>query len=127
MHIIVDTLGLPHAIHVTCANVTGKKGALDMISLHLKDLSSVSKFLVDGGYSGDNFADSVEEIHGADIEVVKRNELHKFRVLPKRFLVERTFGWLEKNRRLWKNCERKLHSSLQMTLLAFVYLLIRRF
>ena len=42
------------------------------------------------GYSGDNFADTVEEIHGADIEVVKRNELHKFRVLPKRFLVERT-------------------------------------
>ena len=127
LHIIVDTLGLPHAIHVTCANVTDRKGALDMISLHLKDLSSVSKFLVDGGYFGDNFADSVKEIHGADIEVVKRNELHKFRVLPKRFLVERTFGWLEKNRRLWKNCERKLHSSLQMTLLAFVYLLIRRF
>ena len=127
LHIIVDTLGLPHAIHVTCANVTDRKGALDMISLHLKDLSSVSKFLVDGGYSDDNFADSVEEIHGADAQVAKRNEPHKFCVLPKRFLVERTFGWLEKNRRLWKNCERKLHSSLQMTLLAFVSLLIRRF
>ena len=127
LHIIVDTLGLPHAIHVTCANVTDRKGALDMISLHLKDLSSVSKFLVYGGDSGDNFVDTVEEIHGAYIEVVKKNEPHKFCVLPKRFLVERTFGWLEKNRRLWKNCERKLHSSLQMTLLAFVLLLIRRF
>ena len=42
------------------------------------------------GDSGDNFVDSVEEIHGADIEVVKKNELHKFCVLPKRFLVERT-------------------------------------
>ena len=92
LHIIVDTLGLPHAIHVICVNVTDRKGALDMISLHLKDLSSVSKFLVDGGYSGDNFADSVEEIHGADIEVVKKNELYKFCVLPKRWIVERTFG-----------------------------------
>ena len=127
LHLVVDTLGLPHAIHVTRANVTDRRGAVEMISLHLDTLSSVRNFLVDGGYSGDNFANAIKEIHGAGVEVVKRNELHQFKVLPMRWIVERTFGWLEKNRRLWKNCERLLHSSLQMTVLAFFALLLRRF
>ena len=98
-----------------------------MISLNLESLSSVGKFLVDGGYSGDKFADSIKSIHGATVEVVKRNELHYFKVLPMRRVVERTFDWLEKNRRLWKNCERLLHTSLEMTALAFFALLLRRF
>ena len=108
LHIAVDTLGLPHAIHVTCANVTDRKGAQEMIALHQEALSSINNFLVDGGYSGERFACTIRNIHGATIEVVKRNELHQFKVLPKRWIVERTFGWLEKCRRLWKNCERKL-------------------
>ena len=127
LHIVVDTLGLPHAIHITCANVTDRKGAEAMVALHLKELSSIRNFLVDGGYSGEKFARAVSEIHGATVEVVKRNELHQFKVLPKRWIVERTFAWLEKCRRLWKNCERKLHTSLEMTVLAFVALLLRRF
>ena len=127
LHLIVDTLGLPHAIHITCANVTDRNGAQEMISLHLEDLSSISNFLVDGGYSGEKFACAVKEIHGATVEVIKRHELHQFKVLPKRWIVERSFAWLEKCRRLWKNCERKLHTSLEMTVLAFVALLLRRF
>ncbi len=77
-------------------------------------LSKVRKFLVDSGYSGENFADEMWAISEAEVEVVKRSELHKFVVLPKRWIVERTFGWLDKYRRLWKNCERKLHNSDQM-------------
>ena len=112
---------------MTRANVTDRNGAVEMIGLNLDSLSAVEKFLVDGGYSGDNFANKVQSIHGAKVEVVKRNELHQFKVLPKRWIVERTFGWLEKNRRLWKNCERYLHTSLEMTTLAFIALLLRRF
>jgi hypothetical protein len=63
----------------------------------------------------------------ATVEVAKRNELHKFVVLPKRWAVERSFGWLEKCRRLWKNCERKISTSLQMVVLAFAVLLLKRF
>jgi transposase len=62
----------------------------------------------------------------ATVQVVKRNQLHTFAVLPKRWVVERSFGWLEKCRRLWKNCERKLNSSLQFVHLAFLVLLLRR-
>lgn len=127
LHIIVDTLGLPQAIHVSCANVTDRNSALEMIKCNLNYLSEIEKYLVDGGYSGANFANAVKLLQNAEVEVVKRNELHHFAVLPKRWIVERSFGWLDKYRRLWKNCERMLSISLQMTVLAFVSILIRRF
>jgi len=53
--------------------------------------------------------------------------MHTFKVVPKRWIVERSFSWLEKFRRLWKNCERKLNTSLNMVVLAFVALLLKRF
>lgn len=125
-HIAVDTNGIPHAIHVTTANVSDRDGALMMVSNAKKSLSAVSNVLVDGGYTGAKFADQIKAILGATVEVVKRSELHKFVVLPKRWVVERSFAWLEKCRRLWKNCERKLNTSLQMVVLAFTALLLKR-
>lgn len=126
-HIAVDSNGLPHAIHVTTANISDKAGAREMLELGKKSLCHVVKVLCDGGYTGKPFADAVRETIGADVEIVKRNELHQFVVLPKRWVVERTFAWLDKCRRLWKNCERKLHTSLQMVTLAFIALLLKRF
>ena len=82
--------------------------------------------LVDGGYTGEPFATAVQGLLGASVEVVKRSELHTFVVLPKRWVVERSFAWLEKCRRLWKNCERKLNTSLQMVVLAFMVLILKR-
>ena len=126
-HIVVDTMGLPHAVLVTTANVTDRNGALEMLGLNLDNLSNVQRFLVDGGYSGDNFANAVKELCGAEVEVVKRDELHKFVVIPKRWVVEHIFGWLDNARRLWKNCEKKLHNSLQMTIFALAVLLLKKF
>lgn len=123
---MVDTQDLPHAIHVTTANVTDRDGAESMALNEKENLSNVKNMLVDGGYSGENFALTIKNILGADVEVAKRNELHKFVVIPKRWVVERSFGWLEKCRRLWKNCERKLNTSLQMVVMAFIRLLLKR-
>ena len=125
-HIAVDTNGLPHALSVTTANVTDRNGALSMLESYQVCLRDVLKTLVDGGYSGENFAHEVQRIISATTEVVKRNELHTFTVLPQRWVVERSFGWLEKCRRLWKNCERFLESSLAMMQLAFISVLLRR-
>jgi transposase len=125
-HLAVDTQGLPHALHVTTANVTDRAGALTMFSLHQADLSQVQKVLVDGAYTGEAFAGAMKELGGASVEVVQRHELHTFAVLPQRWVVERSFAWLEKCRRLWKNCERKLNTSLQMVVLAFAVLILRR-
>ena len=122
----MDTNGLPHAIAVTTANVTDRNGAIDMARQYKENLSEVKNMLVDGGYSGENFAQEIKMILKAKVEVVKRNELHKFVVLPKRWVVERSFAWLEKCRRLWKNCERKLSTSRHMIILAFISLLLRR-
>ncbi len=94
-------MGLPHAIAVTTADVTDRDGAIQMILFNLDNLSHVEKFLVDGGYSGERFAKQVTDICGAQVEVVKRSDLHKFVVLPRRWVVERLFGWLDKFRRLW--------------------------
>ena len=125
-HITVDTNGLPHAILVTTANVSDRAGAVAMFLMNDDTLSSVVNILVDGAYTGENFAGEVKAILGATVEVAKRSELHKFAVIPKRWVVERSFAWLEKCRRLWKNCERKLHTSEQFIVLAFLFVLIKR-
>ncbi len=125
-HIGVDTNGLPHAIHVTTANVTDRAGALAMFAACKANLTRVIKVLVDGGYTGEPFSSAVLSTIGASVEIAKRNELHKFAVIPKRWVVERSFAWLDKCRRLWKNCERKLNTSLNMVILAFLALLLKR-
>lgn len=125
-HIVVDTQGLPHAIAVTTANVTDRAGALLALSQQTEALSEVLNVLVDGGYAGEPFAEGVKALLGATVEIAKRSELHKFAVIPKRWVVERSFAWLEKCRRLWKNCERKLNTSLQFIHLAFLALLLKR-
>jgi transposase len=126
MHIGVDTNGLPHAICATTANVTDRSGAIEMLKICAPNLTKVTKVLCDGGYTGEDFADAVKILIGADVEIAKRSELHKFAVIPKRWVVERTFSWLEHFRRLWKNCERKILTSIQMTVLAFIALLLNR-
>ena len=125
-HIAVDTQGLPHAIAVTTAEVTDRSGALVAIDRCRPNLELVESVLVDGGYTGQPFADGVMERLDATVQIVKRNELHTFAVLPQRWIVERSFAWLEKCRRLWKNCECKLNTSLQMIHLAFLRLLLKR-
>ncbi len=90
-----------------------------MVESAQENLSEVKNVLVDAGYTGEKFATQIKDIIGATVEVIKRSELHSFVVLPKRWVVERSFAWLEKCRRLWKNCERKLNTSLQMIVLSF--------
>ena len=119
-------MGLPHAVSATTANIGDRVAAIDMIENYAPNLSGIAKIIADAGYTGENFASAVFALIGIDIDIVKRTELHKFAIVPKRCIVERTFGWLEHYRRLWKNCERKLDNTVQMTVLAFISLLLRR-
>ena len=89
-HLTVDTQGLPHAIEVTTADVTDREGALWMFLLNTETLSAVAKLLVDSAYTGEPFAQRVEMILGAGVEVAKRSELHRFAVIPNRWVVERS-------------------------------------
>jgi transposase len=90
-------------------------------------LSEVKAVLVDSAYTGEPFAQGVCRSINASVQVAKRNELHRFVVMPKRWIVERSFAWLEKCRRLWKNCERKLNTSRQFVVLAFLVILLKRY
>lgn len=127
-HIAVDTQGLPHAVAVTTAEVTDRKGALQALKRCQPTLSRVQSLLCDSGYTGDPFAQGVRDALGGHVvvQIAKRSELHTFKVMPKRWIVERSFAWLDKNRRLWKNCERWLNTSLQFVHLAFLALILRR-
>ena len=127
-HIAVDTQGLPHAVSVTTAEVTDREGALGALERCKPGLKRVRSVLCDGGYVGQCFEQGVRGILGqaVTVQIAKRNELHTFKVIPKRGVVERSFAWLEKSRRLWKNCERKLNTSLQWIHLAFLALLLKR-
>lgn len=98
-----------------------------MLTRERRKLRGVKNVLADGGYQGKPFADGVREAIDAKVEVVKRSELHAFKVIPKRWVVERSFSWLGKCHRLWKNPEYYLNTSLQMIVLAFVALLLKRF
>jgi transposase len=89
-------------------------------------LLRVENILCDGGYIGQPFADRVKNILGCSVEVVKRSDEHTFKIIPKRWIVERCFARLKKARRMYKNVERKLSKVKQMVVLAFLSILIRR-
>jgi transposase len=103
-HIAVNMQGLPHAIYITTASITDRQGAITMALNSKENLSSVKTMLVDSDYTGNPFSTAIKDALGATVEVEK---LHKFVVIPKRWVVERSVAWLEKCHRLWKNCERK--------------------
>ena len=124
----MDVMGNPLVLGVTTADVTDRDGAVKAMEADTDELERLQKLLVDGGYTGEKFAGAVQGLLGdVAVEVVKRSELHTFAVIPKRWIVERTFGWLDRYRRLWKNCERLLNTTSQMVTLAFISVLIRKF
>jgi transposase len=127
LHIGVDTLGLPHFMEITKASETDRDGAIQMFENSLENIETLKKLLVDGGYTGEKFAAKIKELLNIETEVSKRSDKPGFNVIPKRWIVERTFAWLEKCRRLWRNCERLLESTKGMIQVAIIRILLKRF
>ena len=86
---------------------------------------SITTVLADGGYTG-KLIDWAKDMFGYSVEIVQRNEQHLFRVLPKRWIVERTFAWLNWSRRLSKDYEIRHTSAESMIHIAFAHMLLRR-
>jgi putative transposase len=127
-HVVVDTLGLLLSAVVHVANCQDRDGARPTLAQmkRKKALKKVKKIFADGAYSGEELADWAKAFGGWAIEIVKRTELHKFVVLPKRWIVERTFAWLGRCRRLSKDYEERTSSSVALLHLAMTHLMIRR-
>jgi len=128
-HILVDTLGLILAVVVHSAGVAERQGASILFAkAHpLEACADLLKIWADGGYSGDNFQ-KVATNYGWTIEIIKRSDDPKgFVVIPKRWVVERTFGWLGHSRRLSKDYERKPRTAEAFIFVSMVRLLLARF
>jgi transposase len=88
---------------------------------------SISKFLADGGYQLPRLSAALAEISSATLTIVKRPQTQKgFVVLPKRWIVERTFAWISNCRRLAKDYERHIKSAIAFVKLAMIKIMLRR-
>lgn len=123
-HIAVDSLGLLLALSVHSAHVSESRGARLVLMRLARNCGSIKTILVDGGY----FRVFIEwglAMFGYNIVVVKRTDkLKKFKILPKRWIVERTFGWLNWKRRLSKDYEHKIDSSEAFLKIAMVQIML---
>jgi len=105
-HIATDTLGLILVIVVTAASVQDRDGARPLLWQLAAGFRHVSLVWADGGYAGKLVTWAVGTLHRT-VQIVKRpDNLHTFQVLPRRWVVERTFGWIMKHRRCVRDYER---------------------
>jgi len=127
-HVLVDTLGLLLGVMVTPASCPERDGGQKVLSQVAGWFSGLRKVWVDGGYTGENFANWVKERWPRlQVEVVKRcDDVEGFAVLPKRWIVERTFGWLMQHRRLARDYERTESSAEAWIQLAMIRIQLRR-
>ena len=120
-------MGLLWGLIVHAANISERAGLkLLLASLLPQYLSRIQKILVDGGYSGKPLAEWVQKTFHWILEVSLRPQKHSFEVIPKRWIVERTFSWFEKYRRLSKDYEFSVDTSEAMIYLAMTRLMVRR-
>src|SRR5262249_62280976 len=100
-HIGVDTLGLMHALLVLPADIQDRNAAPFLLRTATARMPTLQRAVADGGYQGAATATAVEDEAGIPLEIVKRSDAAKgFHVRPQRWIVERTFGWLGRCRRL---------------------------
>jgi transposase len=129
-HILVDTLGLLLSVVVHRADIDERKGAgfvLNRLCKQKKLLPRLSVIFADGGYSGE-FEAFVRKNFRWMLQIVRKPlGIKTFQVLPKRWIVERTFSWLTAHRRLSVDYERKIKSSEAMIHIAMIRLMIKQF
>ena len=118
-------MGLILAVVVHAADIQDRDGAKWVLEKLKSGFPRLKLIWADGGYRG-KLIDWTQAFEGWVLEIVKRNELHKFVVLPKRWIVERTFGWLGRYRRLSKDYEEQIPSCEAMVHLAMINLMLHR-
>jgi putative transposase len=126
-HILVDTLGLLIAVVVSSANVQDYHGAKPVLEKVKGRCPRLKVVWVDGIYEKEWLIDWVESECGWDLQVIKRTDKTKgFKLLPKRWVVERTFAWLGRYRRLSKDYEKLTETSEAMIQMAMIHIMLRR-
>jgi len=125
-HLLVDTLGLVLMVVVHAAHLQDREGAKLLFERARWSFRRLRKIWADGAYRG-KLVDWVLRHCGWFLEIVQRTDpAQGFMVLPKRWIVERTFAWLGRYRRLSKDYEALPRSSEAMVYLAMIHLMVRR-
>jgi transposase len=122
-HILVDTLGLLLSVVVHPADVQDRDGARELLRTARRSFPFITRIFADAGYQGPKMAKVVADTGCWTIAIVKRSDAHRFVVLPKRWIVERTFAWISRNRRLARDFERYARTVVAFIRLAMIRLI----
>ena len=126
-HMVTDTLGLMLFVLIHSAGVQDRDGAPDVLKAIRCRFPWLRHVFADGGYAGTKLRDAMRGNGDWTIEIIKRSDKAAgFEVLPRRWVVERTFAWLGRCRRLAKDWEKSVESSTAWTFIASIRLMTRR-
>ena len=126
-HIMTDTCGHLIALTVHSANIQDRDGAASVFQKLRREAPKLRHVFADGGYAGPKLRDALIGIGRWTIQIVKRSDtVEGFEVLPRRWVVERTFAWLGKCRRLAKDWEKTIESAEAWVLIAHIRCVTRR-
>ncbi|MFF9457319.1 transposase [Streptomyces flaveolus] len=125
-HLVVDCLGLVLAVLVTPASVTDRNAACGMLPALRECFRRLRLIWADGAYTGDVLTEAAHRL-GLRLDIVRRSDDSRgFTVLPRRWVVERTFAWLMRSRRLARDYERRSDTSEAFVLWSMTMVMSRR-
>jgi transposase len=126
-HIVTDTLGLIVGVLIHAANIQDRDGAPEVLTSIRSRWPWLRHVFADGGYAGDKLQAALADKGQWTLEIIRRSDKAQgFEVLPRRWVVERTFAWLGRCRRLAKDWEKSIASATAFLLVAHIRLLTRR-
>jgi transposase len=127
-HIITDTEGCLVGVQVHAADIQDRDGAPDLLASIRSICPWLRHVFADGGYAGDKLSDAMAALGQWTFEIIKRSDTakHSFELLPRRWVVERTFAWLGRCRRLAKDFEATIESAVAWVFVAHIRRLTRR-
>ncbi|MFI8836332.1 IS5 family transposase [Streptomyces afghaniensis] len=125
-HLLTDTLGLLLTVHVTPASTTDRDAARSLLPAAKDYFRQLARIWADGGYTG-HLTDWSTQHLGVVLDIVRRSDdVQGFQVLPRRWVVERSFAWLLRSRRLVRDYERRTDTSEAVILWSMTMLMSRR-
>jgi len=126
-HIITDTMGFLVALLIHTADIQDRDGAVPLLASIRRSFPWLRHVFADGGYAGQKLIAALARLGRWTVQIVKRpDRAAGFVVLPRRWVVERTFAWLGRNRRLAKDFETSIASAEAWTLIASIRLVMQR-
>ena len=125
-HILTDTLGLLLSVSVHPASIQDRDGAEALLREARRSFPFIERLIGDAGYQGPKMTTVVARTGMWKLQIVRRCDQHRFVVLPKRWIVERTLAWISRCRRLARDYERHARKAAVFVRLAMIRLMLRR-